>query len=101
MRRFIGPVKDAVGILIFLYGGSSVLLMELLDAGVIRSICIAWSLPWLERTVWYYSLPAVLLMVIYIFWVSLRSAIVRRKTRREARQVIAQLKSGAEKESFL
>ena len=98
MRRFVGPMKDAAGVLIFLYGGSAVLLMNLLDAGIIRSIGAACSLPWLESACWYYSLPAVILMYIYILWVLLHNAIVRRKTRREARQVIAQLKSDAEKE---
>jgi len=57
-------------------------MMELLDAGIIRSIGAACSLPWLESACWYYGLPAVILMFVYIFWVLLRSAIVRRKTRR-------------------
>ena len=98
MRRFAGSMKDTMGALIFLYCGSAILLMELLDAGIIRSIGAACSRPWLESACWYYGLPAVILMFVYIFWVLLRSAVVRRKTRREAKQVIAQLKSDAEKE---
>ncbi len=99
MRRFVGPMKDAMGILIFLYGGSAVPLLDLLDAGILRSVGVACSLPWLENACWYYSLPAVILIFIYILCVLLRDAITRRKTRREAKQVIAQLKSDAEKES--
>lgn len=97
MRRFFGSIRDSLGVVFFLYCGSAILLLNLLDAGIIRSVGASCSVPWLEDACWYYSLPALMLMLVYILWVLLRDAIVRRKTRKEVRQVIAQIKSNAEK----
>ena len=99
MRRFAGPMKDGMVVLLFLYGGSAILLLNLMDMGIIDAIQSACSLPWLETACWYYSLPAVVFLISFMLWSLLREAITHRKTRRESRQIIAQLKSDAKKEA--
>lgn len=101
MRRLWGMLRDAAVVIGWLYGLLALLLVNLMDVGMVQSVAAALEVPWLENACWYFCLPGIVCMFVCMGWVLIREFLERRKTRREAKTVIAHLKSAApsEKES--
>ena len=80
-----------------LYWLAAFLLLHIADMGLIRYAALAWKLPWLEDACKWFCMPMISGTCIGIAGILLHKWSVRRRTRREAQQVIAQLQSDTEK----
>ena len=80
-------------VLFFLYWLAALLLLNLADMGLVRSVALALEWPWLEKAVYWFCVPSVVITAVVIAIALIREWIERRRARREAKQIVAQLKS--------
>ena len=93
MRNLLKRIRSIILALLALYYLAALLLLDVYDMGIVRSAALAWEVPWLEKACLWFCMPMIVCTCIGIPGILIHEWIVRRRTRREAKEIVAKLKS--------